>query len=71
MAPDRRLVVTLTPEPAQAAREIIARAGISPPEAFRRGLTLLDLVTGLRPDQEVVIRDRKTGATDRVVFAWR
>ena len=68
--PDKRLVVTLGPEAAAATRKIAADLGISPSEAVRRGLMLLDLHSSLGADEELAVRNRKTDQWERLRFHW-
>jgi hypothetical protein len=67
---DKRLVITLGVEAANATRRLAAHLGVTPIEAVRRGLTLLDLLVSLDPDEELIVRNRKTGQTDRLRFHW-
>jgi hypothetical protein len=67
---DKRLVVTLGVEAANATRRLAARLSVTPSEAVRRGLTLLDLFASLSPDEELIVRNRKTGESDRLRFHW-
>ena len=66
-----RAVVTLSPPAASAARRLAAAmGGVSLPEVVRRGLMLLDAYLGLRDDEELVIRNRRTSEIERIRFTW-
>jgi hypothetical protein len=67
---DKRLVVTLGVEAASATRRLAAALGVTPSEAVRRGLTLLDMFVSLGPDEELIVRNKKTGESDRLRFHW-
>jgi hypothetical protein len=67
---DKRLVVTLGVEAANATRRLAAHLSVTPSEAVRRGLTLLDLLASLSPDEELIVRNKKTGESDRLRFHW-
>ncbi len=67
---DKRLVVTLGIEAGNATRRLASNLGVSPSEAVRRGLTLLDLLASLGPDEELIVRNKKTGESDRLRFHW-
>jgi hypothetical protein len=70
VAEDKRIVITLGVEAAKKTRELADRLGITAPEAVRRGLTLLLMQTDLGPDEEIVIRNKKTRETTRIVFHY-
>lgn len=69
---DGRAVVTLPPPVAAAVRRMAADMGgdIGPAEVVRRGLILLDLYLSLPNDEELVIRNKKTQALERIRLAW-
>jgi hypothetical protein len=67
---EKRLVVTLGIEAGNATRRLASDLGISPSEAVRRGLTLLDLLASLGPDEELIVRNKMTGESDRLRFHW-
>jgi hypothetical protein len=66
----KRMVVTITPEAAEATRKMAAKMGCSSPEAIRRALSLLDLVLDLDGGQVLAVHDPKTGLVDRLRFVW-
>lgn len=66
----KKLVITLGLEAAEATRRLAERMQINPPEAVRRGLTLLQLLQSLSADEELVIRRKKDGSLERVRFQW-
>lgn len=67
----KRLVITLTAAPAAFTRRLAAKMGVSAPEAVRRALAVMDLVTSLSPDEELLVRNRKTRETERIHFHWK
>jgi hypothetical protein len=69
-AEGRRLVVTLGPEAAGAARRMAAHLEVTTAETVRRGLALLDLLQSLHHDEELVVRNTRTGDIERLRFHW-
>jgi hypothetical protein len=65
-----KVVITLTAGPANFTRRLADQMGVSFPEVVRRALTVLHLVVSLNPDEDLVVRNRKTEETDRVRFEW-
>jgi hypothetical protein len=66
----RKLVVTLGPEAAAAARTMAAHLEVATAEIVRRGLALFDLLQSLDPDEELVVRNTRTGDIERLRFHW-
>jgi hypothetical protein len=66
----RKLVVTLGTEAAAATRRMATQMNVSTAETVRRGLALLDLLQSLPADEELVVRDRRTGDIERLRFHW-
>jgi hypothetical protein len=66
----RKLVVTLGTEAAAATRRMATQMNVSTAETVRRGLALLDLLQSLPSDEELVVRDRRTGDIERLRFHW-
>lgn len=66
----RRMVVTLAPEAAEATRKMATELGCSSPEAIRRGLVLLHLVTHLSRDESLAIHNSRSGQFERVRLLW-
>ena len=71
-----RAVVTLNPAVTTAVRhmglDMASPTGkpVGPVEVVRRALILLDLKLSLKNDEELVIRNNKTGECDRIRFGW-
>lgn len=67
-----RAVVTLAPATADAARRLAVTLGedVRLVDVVRRGLILLDLLTSLNDDEELVIRRKSSGECDRLRFSW-
>ncbi len=66
----RKLTVTLGTEAAAATRRMAEAENVSAPEIVRRGLSLLGLLYGLDPSEELVIRDRQSGDVERLRLLW-
>jgi hypothetical protein len=66
----RKLVVTLGTEAAVAARRMAADMNASTAETVRRGLALLDLLQSLPAEEELVVRNTRTGDIERLRFHW-
>jgi hypothetical protein len=47
-----------------------AMGRVGPAEVVRRGLILLDFALSLGRDEELVVRNRRTGRCDRLAFSW-
>jgi hypothetical protein len=66
----RKLVVTLGAEAAAATRRMAADMDTSIAETVRRGLALLDLLQSMRADEELVVRNTRSGDIERLRFHW-
>ena len=66
----RKLVVTLGAEAAAATRRMAADLDVSTAEAVRRGLALLDVLQSLGPEEELVVRNTRSGEIERLRFHW-
>jgi hypothetical protein len=66
----RKLVITLGSEAAAATRRMAADMNASTAETVRRGLALLDLFQSLPADEELVVRNTRTGDVERLRFHW-
>jgi len=66
----RKLVVTLGSEAAAATRRMATDMNASTAETVRRGLALLDLLQSLPADEELVVRNTRTGDVERLRFHW-
>jgi hypothetical protein len=67
---DEQLVVALRVEAAKATRRLAAQLDISPAEALRRALSILDFLASLGPDEQLVVWNEKTGEADHLRFHW-
>lgn len=67
---DRKLTIKLTPGPARFARGLANKMGCNIPETVRRALTVLAMVVGLTHEEELLIRNTRTGAIERIRFEW-
>lgn len=65
-----KVVLTLTAGPARFTKQMAARMEVSVPEIVRRALTVMHLVISLDPDEDLVVRNRKTNEMERVRFIW-
>ena len=67
---ERKIVATLSAEPAALTRRLARHMGVNVPEVLRRALVVLDLIVSLDADEELVIRNRKTKEIERIRFLW-
>lgn len=66
----KKLVITLGVEAAEATRSLAEQMAVTPPEAVRRGLSLLQLLVSLSHDEELCVRDKNDGMLERIRFQW-
>jgi hypothetical protein len=69
---DGRAVVTLPPAVAGAVRRMADTmdGDLGPAEVVRRGLILLDFYLSLTPEEDLVVRNKKSNELERIRIAW-
>lgn len=65
-----KLVITLTNVAADHTTRMADEMNIKSPEVVRRGLMILDFMTSLPEDEELVIRNKNTGEVERFRIKW-
>ena len=63
-----RMSFTLGSDAARAIEEIAEKRGISVAEAVRRAITLTRFIESLAEDEELLVRNKRSGDVERIRF---